>query len=449
MEKYENLMEKIFNAFPLDETLYSEYPKSRNLAEKIYKEFSLQYQGKKKNDLVKLIQRIITNFHITCYQSNKLLSYSRDKNEYTKLKNNLEKTLYTYKETIMIFDLLEKHNYCQRIHGSKYKKYRSCIFLTGKLINEFQNWNSELFNDTIKFESQFPVIVRDAEGDRIDPLALSQKDKQIYSQKFCFVKKYNDFLGKFQIKNKNKISSKIYNEILKNPNLTEKILFDFRYQLQKFFTPYIYCIFNRSSCQFGGRFYSKFQKLSKEKRLKITINNEPVIELDYSAFRLRMLYHLERMDLRKSLYMNPYYDKEITKKGLMVIINSKNKESALKSFTNSKWHKSGKHKGERFGLFRDQEQNIKASLKKANNFIETINTLHPRIKKYFYSDKEIELQKFDSDLAMEILEKLIEKNILAIPIHDSFIVAWQNEGVLEKCMKEIYFKIFNFYPKLK
>ncbi len=59
----------------------------------------------------------------------------------------------------------------------------------------------------------------------------------------------------------------------------------------------------------GGRLYSRgafgYQALSKKQRRRITVDGEPVAELDFSGYQPRLLYHRMGMDFPKEfdIYM--------------------------------------------------------------------------------------------------------------------------------------------------
>ena len=61
---------------------------------------------------------------------------------------------------------------------------------------------------------------------------------------------------------------------------------------------------NRGSFKFGGRSYGALhQSLRKELRPHIHINGNGTVEVDYSAYHIRMLYHKEGIDFREDPYV--------------------------------------------------------------------------------------------------------------------------------------------------
>jgi hypothetical protein len=64
-------------------------------------------------------------------------------------------------------------------------------------------------------------------------------------------------------------------------------------------------VFNNSSFKNGGRFYgASHLDIPSHMRGFIRINGEPVVELDYDALHIVMLYHLRGLDI--NLAQDPY-----------------------------------------------------------------------------------------------------------------------------------------------
>ena len=85
-------------------------------------------------------------------------------------------------------------------------------------------------------------------------------------------------------------------------------------------------IFNNSSFEYGGRFYGGWwQSIPSKLRHRITINNEPTIELDYSSMHPRMLYAEVGAECPADPY-NVGFDPEhrdLVKKAFNALINAK------------------------------------------------------------------------------------------------------------------------------
>ncbi|MFN0046127.1 MAG: hypothetical protein ACKVOS_06625 [Sphingorhabdus sp.] len=78
--------------------------------------------------------------------------------------------------------------------------------------------------------------------------------------------------------------------------------------------------------------------------------------------------------------------------------------------------------------------------------MQMIEEKHAAIAGAFGSGAGIMLQRKDSDLALEIVTKLKDKGILALPIHDSFIAKTEKLHELKEQMIEAYRQCFGFNP---
>ncbi len=74
---------------------------------------------------------------------------------------------------------------------------------------------------------------------------------------------------------------------------------------------------------------------------------------------------------------------------------------------------------------------------------------HPAIAEAFGSGAGIRLQRKDSDLALGIITNLQEQGILALPVHDSFLVTQTHERKLIEQMESRYLEFFNLKPVIK
>jgi hypothetical protein len=78
-----------------------------------------------------------------------------------------------------------------------------------------------------------------------------------------------------------------------------------------------------------------------------------------------------------------------------------------------------------------------------------IEKAHPEIADAFGGGSGLRLQRADSDLALSIISNLMETGILALPVHDSFLVENENKDQLMIEMNNCYFNKFGFYPIIK
>ncbi|MDX9964486.1 hypothetical protein [Desulfobacter postgatei] len=196
-------------------------------------------------------------------------------------------------------------------------------------------------------------------------------------------------------------------------------------------------VFNNSSFKNGGRFYgASHLDIPGHMRGFIRINGEPVVELDYDALHVVMLYHLRGIDI--DLAQDPYdmivgpEDRSIKKIALLTAINAPTEAKAIK--------------GIRKALVDDGITGDILTDKALRSLIARAKLAHPDISDDVASGKGIELQNLDSRIADAILTNLMAENIPALPVHDSFIVPQKYEDLLRQQMLEEYEKILGFKP---
>lgn len=208
-------------------------------------------------------------------------------------------------------------------------------------------------------------------------------------------------------------------------------------------------IFNNGTTTDGGRLYgADYQLLSEDERANILINGELTVELDYGTLHISMLYHLKGIDFKGDAYSLGEYEPElksmlndenklrqVVKKAVNIIINASNivnaKESLKKALKNQ-------------DIVKPKQLN-----KFCKQIIDAITEKHEAIKEFFFSKKGIMLQRIDSDIAFGIIEELMKRQILVLPIHDSFIVQRRYEQKLRDAMIRHYKAKFNYQPTIK
>ncbi|MBC2711131.1 MAG: hypothetical protein HGJ94_09095 [Desulfosarcina sp.] len=197
---------------------------------------------------------------------------------------------------------------------------------------------------------------------------------------------------------------------------------------------YIHRVFNRNSFKLGGRAYGAIhQRMPRNHRPYVYIDGQPTVELDYSAYHIRMLYHQEHIDYRDDPYVvceGPKMRDTYKVVGL-VSINAKNQQSAYGGIRDE-LNKNGipKPAGE------------KPFVRLVNRFKET----HPRIAKYICSDRGVHLMNIDSKIMNAILVRLMDQGILGLSVYDSIIVAEQHQDCLNQLMIDEYKKEMGFNP---
>ena len=212
----------------------------------------------------------------------------------------------------------------------------------------------------------------------------------------------------------------------------------------EFFRRHVYRIYNDGRWDHGGRLYRAWWITTPGKlRKKITIDGESTVELDYSGFLPRSIYHQHGIDYPANeepyeismlsayaewLDQPPDYFRKSIKKLLVALLNGENRDG------------------------HPEMVRLEQTFKPAFNRLEVeelIAAKHPFLAEMFRTGKGKCNQRLDSDIAMDILAKLMDRGILALPIHDSFIVQERHKEVLYNTMVESYQKKLNYSPTIK
>ncbi len=207
----------------------------------------------------------------------------------------------------------------------------------------------------------------------------------------------------------------------------ERLIFRLNYE-------YLHRVFNRKSFKFGGRAYGALHhNLPKQMRPHISINGEKTTEIDYSAYHIRMLYHMEGIDYTDDPYLvcGGQDLRETYKAVGLIAINAENDKSA-------------------YGAIRDELTARGIPLPKIDKplvaLVNTFREAHKPIYKYLFSDIGITLMNKDGEIMNNILMRLMDKGILGLSVYDSVIVEEQYAEILRDIMVAEYKEVMKFNP---
>lgn len=201
-------------------------------------------------------------------------------------------------------------------------------------------------------------------------------------------------------------------------------------------------IFSKGRMDRGGRLYGGWwQTIPKDYRRFITINGRPTVEVDFSEVHPSMLYILHGQQPPQNIYDlgirypgEPPYDpgmqphkarRKTIKRVLNALINDEQGR-----------HKLSKRGAQRLGLTHEQLK-------------ELILAKHPVIGKAIGTDIGSHLQYLDSQIACRVMLQLMEQGIVALPVHDSFLVQVEFQPELIAAMKEAFTAVMGAAGQLK
>ena len=187
----------------------------------------------------------------------------------------------------------------------------------------------------------------------------------------------------------------------------------------------------------NGRLYTRldnhYQGLGKEKRAEITINGDPVVELDFCGLHPHLLYAKEGIQFVGDPYSIVDDRPEarlFLKIVLLCMMNNKDEISAERAAN--------------YWLYKnpsEREQLIANGIvAKARPFVKKTLGAHIAIAHYLCSRNHIVLwlMYLDSAIALDIVDHFAKQGIPILAIHDCFIVQGQYRAELYQTMKKIF-----------
>jgi len=195
---------------------------------------------------------------------------------------------------------------------------------------------------------------------------------------------------------------------------------------------FLYRVFNRSSLEYGGRLYFPWwESIPKNMRVHITIDGLPTCEIDFSALHPTLLYHQAGIALPDGdLYA---IDLPINKVDSSPEEKSEQR-SVIKEFVNAKLNDERNE----YKLSPEQQAILGVSTKE---LIRRLSEKMPAVIQHFGTGIGLKLQRIDADIAVRVLLSLMEKGVVCLPIHDSFIVQKNHAEKLRQAMVNAYLEV--------
>lgn len=214
---------------------------------------------------------------------------------------------------------------------------------------------------------------------------------------------------------------------LKQPDLTNKSLFR---------------QFNYGGFEAGGRLYGAWWvNCPSDLRPLITINGEPTVELDFSGCSIRMLYHRNNKPFEGDVYALAAVDACVQANGLP----QKRFRPGIKRLAQVLFNSDKELRFERIRLKGDERVRPWFT---EERILEMLREKHAPIAHEFQSAAWKWTQRKDSEIALMVINNLMEKGIVVLPIHDSFIVIDGEEEALIDEMNKCYLDMFGFNPEI-
>jgi len=180
--------------------------------------------------------------------------------------------------------------------------------------------------------------------------------------------------------------------------------------------------------------YRHYQGFSEEERGEMTINGDPVIELDFSGLHPHLLYAKEE----KQFFGDPYgivndrpEARPFLKQILLCMLNAPDEIAAERAANYWLYH----HHKEREAL-------KEIGITRARPLITAFREAHKPIDHYFCNGSEtgLRVMNLDARIALDIVDHFAKQRIPILAIHDSFIVQYRYKDELKQTMSQTYKK---------
>ena len=183
-------------------------------------------------------------------------------------------------------------------------------------------------------------------------------------------------------------------------------------------------VFNRASFSNGGRFYGPWwQNIRSELRADITLNGVQTIEMDYPRLHPTLMYAEVGKPMRGDPYDLADWPRDLVKVAFNTMVNADTPQAAMRSIAN--------------------EIGGAGALAKAQTLVREIEAKHKAVAHMFGSGAGLRLMRVDSDMTERLLLRLQKRGVVALPIHDSYIVPDRvaDKGELLEGMAEALHKV--------
>lgn len=193
------------------------------------------------------------------------------------------------------------------------------------------------------------------------------------------------------------------------------------------------CIFTDNLGR-GGRVYGGlWQNTKKLDRKGITLYRQETVEVDIRNCSLSMAMHLSGYEIEGDLYDIQGYPRELVKQAIQTMFNISARSD--KDGINRTADSLGQSTGE-----------DKAYLKQ---MVRVIHEHYSHLSDWFFTGQGLMLQFYDSEVCFRVIEEFIRRRRIVLTIHDSFIVAKEDQGLLEETLRESYQYVIGKLPILR
>ena len=180
----------------------------------------------------------------------------------------------------------------------------------------------------------------------------------------------------------------------------------------------------------GGRYHGGWwQQIPSGLRTDILINDQHIVEVDYSGFHVSIAYGLEGLQPPMDPYslntlfepLCPQQQRQAVKLLVLTAINAENKKSAFAAFRDEK-NREQRH------LPKDQK--ISFTNKLLTQLLNQSIIENKPIEHYLCADRGVELMAIDGRITTRIINHFTHRKIPVLTVHDSYVIQSEYEQQL-------------------
>lgn len=204
-------------------------------------------------------------------------------------------------------------------------------------------------------------------------------------------------------------------------------------------------VYNNSSFQLGGRNYmtgtDATTVMSKQKRLKITINDEPCVELDFKAFFPSMMADMQGITFPEGFdpYQieidgcDPEMLRDLAKLGCLMLLNTDNMKAAQFALAGTLAQDEWRER-----IAEARKEGLWPEGRIVHEIIEKLIERNGYLMHECDSSNSLKYMNYESEINDIVLERVLMDGHIVIPLHDSFIVPISAEQSTTEHMRKAY-----------
>ena len=438
--------ESLDNSRLLDVHKWSEYREVNRAVDFLYSELKLD--GHIEGLAKKHIKIVILDLYVCWLEDDtKWIMYHRGKTKY-KGSSRYNKLHISYR-IVAVIDALQERGYISHHLGFNHpnpKKSRVSRMRAGEpLIRLFRDTYSIPSSEIVKAPNTECIMVKKDNKRTKKKELIEYRDTPVINLLRRRLTKYNNLL---------------FNTYIDSPQFPpegvpytfwnhKKKRMDTKYRKINPDEKFNWRVFNNINLLQGGRYYGGWwQGLNSEWRSKIRINDNPVVEIDYSGIHIILLYANEGIDywdqtnrdvydLSLELKVKDDFREYIRALGKLVVLTAVNAMNRAKA--KSAIQKEINFNPDEYSWFKDLT-NVDGKAITLDAVLDAFIYRHPNIEHYLFSNLGRELQNADAGIATQIIDTFTDEHIPVLCVHDSFLIEEQHLKYLNRTMDTVFKK---------